>query len=69
MSERVLNDGVSLKVEDAKQQRDVGRSIARINSDTMRNLNVTTGDVIQIEGKKVTAAKAWQPTPRIRAST
>ena len=50
---------VQLKVQEAKQQRDVGRSIARMDSDTMKTLGVTVGDVVQIEGKKPTAAKAW----------
>ncbi len=54
---------VQLKVAEAKQQRDVGRSIARIDSETMKSLGVTVGDVIQIDGKKVTAAKAWPAYP------
>ena len=53
---------VQLKVSEAKQQRDVGRSIARIDSETMKSLGVTVGDVIEIKGKKETAAKAW-PSP------
>jgi len=54
---------VQLKVAEAKQQRDVGRSIARIDSDTMKTLGVTVGDVIEIGGKKETAAKAWPAYP------
>jgi len=54
---------VQLKVAEAKQQRDVGRSIARIDSETMKNLGVTVGDVVEINGKKVTAAKAWPAYP------
>ncbi len=54
---------VQLKVQEAKQQRDVGRSIARMDSETMKTLGVTVGDVIQIEGKKPTAAKAWPAYP------
>ena len=54
---------VQLKVAEAKQQRDVGRSIARIDSETMKTLNVTVGDVVQITGKKETAAKAWPAYP------
>ena len=48
---------IQLKVAEAKQQRDVGRSIARLDSDTMKNLGVTVGDVVKITGKKETAAK------------
>ena len=54
---------VQLKVSEAKQQRDVGRSIARIDSETMKSLGVTVGDVIEIKGKKETAAKAWPAYP------
>ena len=54
---------VQLKVAEAKQQRDVGRSIARIDSETMKSLGVTVGDVIAITGKKETAAKAWPAYP------
>jgi transitional endoplasmic reticulum ATPase len=54
---------VQLKVAEAKQQRDVGRSIARMDSDTMKSLGVTVGDVVEIEGKKATAAKAWPAYP------
>ena len=54
---------VRLKVAEAKQQRDVGRSIARIDSETMKTLSITIGDVIEITGKKCTAAKAWPAYP------
>ncbi|MFB0543835.1 MAG: AAA family ATPase, partial [Candidatus Bathyarchaeia archaeon] len=54
---------ISLKVAEAKQQRDVGRSIARLDSTTMQALGVTVGDVIEIQGKKVTPAKAWPAYP------
>jgi len=54
---------VQLKVSEAKQQRDVGRSIARMDSETMKTLDVTVGDVVQIDGKKPTAAKAWPAYP------
>jgi transitional endoplasmic reticulum ATPase len=54
---------VQLKVSEAKQQRDVGRSIARIDSETMKTLGVTVGDVVEINGKKETAAKAWPAYP------
>ena len=54
---------VQLKVAEAKQQRDVGRSIARVDAETMKALGVTVGDVIEIIGKKSTAAKAWPAYP------
>jgi hypothetical protein len=58
-----LKVSVSLKVGEAKQQRDVGRSIARMDSETMKVLGVTVGDVVEIIGKKSTAAKAWPAYP------
>jgi len=54
---------VQLKVAEAKQQRDVGRSIARMDSETMKTLGVTVGDVVEVVGKKSTAAKAWPAYP------
>ena len=54
---------VQLEIAEAKQQRDVGRSIARMDSDTMKTLGVTAGDIVEIIGKKTTAAKAWPAYP------
>jgi len=50
--------GLELKVAEALQN-DVGRGIARIDEYSMRNLDVTSGDIIEIEGKKKTAAIVW----------
>ncbi len=55
MSER---KSVSLRVVEAHSQ-DVGRGIARLDPRTMEELGIETGDVILIEGSKVTAARAW----------
>lgn len=49
---------IQLKVEDAKQ-RDVYRGIARIDQKTMQKLGISAGDVIEIVGKRNTAAIAW----------
>ena len=49
---------IQLRVADARQ-RDVGRGIARINQRAMKAIGATTGDVIEIEGRKKTAAIAW----------
>jgi transitional endoplasmic reticulum ATPase len=48
--------GLSLKVLEA-YTRDVGRGVARIDYDSMDNLNASTGDVIEIKGKRRTVAK------------
>ncbi len=49
---------IRLQVADARQ-RDVGRGIARLNQRAMRAIGASTGDVIEIEGTKKTAALAW----------
>ena len=43
--------------------RDVGRGIARLDSDSMNSLSVVTGDVIEIKGKKRTVAKCMPLYP------
>ncbi|MDW8049995.1 MAG: AAA family ATPase, partial [Nitrososphaerota archaeon] len=49
---------VTLKVADAKA-RDVGRGKVRIDSEVLRKLNLNVGDIVEIEGKKRTAAIVW----------
>jgi transitional endoplasmic reticulum ATPase len=48
--------GLSLKVLEA-YTRDVGRGVARIDYDSMDSLNASTGDVIELKGKRRTVAK------------
>ena len=45
-----------LKVLEA-YTRDVGRGVARIDYDTMDALDASTGDILEITGKKITVAK------------
>ena len=47
-----------MRVEEAKQ-RDIGKKRARIGPDAMDYLQVSPGDVIQIDGKKSTCAIVW----------
>ncbi|MHA2046833.1 MAG: CDC48 family AAA ATPase, partial [Candidatus Thorarchaeota archaeon] len=49
---------IILKVAEA-EHRDIGRFIVRIDAMSMEKLGVRTGDIIQIKGKRVTAAIAW----------
>ena len=49
---------IQLRVEDARQ-RDVYRGIARIDQQAMQKLSISAGDVIEIVGKRNTAAIAW----------
>ena len=50
------NNIISLKVLEA-YTRDVGRGTARIDYDTMGSLSVSTGDIIEIKGKRRTVVK------------
>ena len=54
---------LKLRVAEAPA-RDVGRSIARLDLESMRKINVTTGDIIEIIGKRVTAATIWPAYPQ-----
>jgi transitional endoplasmic reticulum ATPase len=49
---------LTLRVADA-YQRDVGRGIARVDPKVVDELALTSGDVIQIIGKKKTTALSW----------
>src|SRR3972149_3012598 len=49
-------NSLSLKVL-AAYTRGVGRDVARIDYDSMDTLNASTGDVIEIKGKRRTVAK------------
>jgi len=55
--------GTELKVVEA-YQNDVGRDIVRIDSKARKTLEVTTGDIIEIKGKRITAAVVWQAHPQ-----
>ncbi len=54
---------VSLKVAEALP-RDVGRGIARIGAKTQKLLKLSSGDVVEIIGKKTTAAVVWPAYPQ-----
>ncbi|MCS7121573.1 MAG: CDC48 family AAA ATPase [Archaeoglobaceae archaeon] len=56
---------VVLKVAEA-YHRDVGRSIARIDPEVMEEMNLQTGDVIEIVGKSVIPAIVWPGYPEDR---
>ncbi|MDI9608945.1 MAG: CDC48 family AAA ATPase [Candidatus Verstraetearchaeota archaeon] len=49
---------VVLRVAESKQ-RDVGRGKVRIDAEAMKKIGVSVGDVIEIEGKRKTAAIVW----------
>ncbi len=56
-------DGITLKVAEAFRS-DAGRGIVRLDTQTRRALDVMSGDVVKITGKKETAAIVWQSHPQ-----
>ena len=50
------NDTLPLKILEA-YTRDVGRGVARIDYESMDSLSASTGDVVEIRGKRRTVAK------------
>ncbi|VVC03863.1 VCP-like ATPase [Candidatus Burarchaeum australiense] len=56
-------NGIELKVVEALQN-DVGRSIVRIDSRAYKVLGVTSGDIVELKGKRITAAVVWQAHPQ-----
>ncbi len=56
------DDTIQLRVSDS-QYRDVGKGLARISHSLMAQLDLTAGDIIEINGKIRTAAKVWPGYP------
>ncbi len=54
---------ITLKVNQAYPS-DSGRGIARLDPDTMLRLQISPGDVVEIEGKRKTVAKVWRAPKR-----
>ncbi|MFH1691783.1 MAG: CDC48 family AAA ATPase [Candidatus Omnitrophota bacterium] len=52
----LLGKGLILKVKESSP-KDVGRAIARIDPEDMKELGLDVGDIIEINGKRKTAAK------------
>ncbi|MFH1285383.1 MAG: CDC48 family AAA ATPase [Candidatus Micrarchaeota archaeon] len=59
----VTQDEVELKVAEALQN-DVGRGIVRMDSKSRKKMDVTTGDIVELKGKRNTAAIVWQAHPQ-----
>ncbi|MEM4642236.1 MAG: CDC48 family AAA ATPase [Candidatus Caldarchaeum sp.] len=51
---------LSLRVAEARQ-RDIGRKIARVDSQGMKELELSPGDLIEITGRRSTVAIVWPP--------
>jgi len=58
MSESSERKELVLKVAEAKQ-KDVGRGKVRIDLNLLKSIGVEPGDIVEIEGKRKTAAVAW----------
>ena len=55
---------IKLKVKEALE-KDIKRSIIRLDSEVMKELDVKTQDLIEIKGNnRVTAAKVWPAYPQ-----
>ena len=52
-----MTDSITLRCREA-YTRDVGRGHLRIDYETMDKLGIVTGDIVEIEGKKKSVAKA-----------
>ena len=53
---QLSQQGVTLKVLEA-YTRDVGRGVVRIDYDAMDSLDASTGDIVEIKGKRRTVGK------------
>ncbi len=52
-------DEIQIKVEKA-HPIDLGRGIIRLDPSTLLSLQLSPGDIVEIQGKKTTAAKVWR---------
>jgi len=52
-----------LRVSEVKQSKDVGRGRVRIDREAMSILGVEPGDIVEIQGRKKTAAVVWPGYP------
>ncbi|MFH1306026.1 MAG: CDC48 family AAA ATPase [Candidatus Micrarchaeota archaeon] len=54
---------IELKVAESLQN-DVGRGLVRIDSRARKELDVSTGDIVELKGRRSTAALVWQAHPQ-----
>ncbi|MEZ0247794.1 MAG: AAA family ATPase, partial [Thermoproteus sp.] len=59
---------VELRVAESKA-RDANRPIVRIDPDVMEQYNIMVGDVVEIVGRRRTAAKVWNGLPEDRGKS
>src|SRR3990170_6946451 len=58
-----MTDEVRLKIGELTGREDFGRGIARLDANTMKKIGIKEGDVVEIKGKKATAAVAIRAYP------
>ena len=59
----MAEEDVKLKVGELTERGDFGRGIIRISANDMKRLAITEGDIVEIEGKRKTAAIAVRAYP------
>ncbi len=62
-NEKNNDNGIKLKVGELTERGDFGRGIVRISAKDMKNIGISEGDIIEIEGKRKTAAIAVRAYP------
>ncbi len=59
---------IELKVAES-YQNDVGRGLVRIDAKAREEMGVSTGDIVELKGKRNTAAVVWQAHPQDEGMT
>ncbi|MFH0986955.1 MAG: CDC48 family AAA ATPase [Candidatus Micrarchaeota archaeon] len=57
-----MSETIELRVSEGMQE-DVGRGIIRLDTNARKKLGVTSGDIVEITGKKTSAAIVWHCYP------
>ncbi|MEM3411966.1 MAG: CDC48 family AAA ATPase [archaeon] len=58
-----MEESIILRVSEAMQD-DIGRGIVRLDTASREHLNVRSGEIVVVEGKKKTAVIVWQSYPQ-----
>ena len=58
-----MTEEIKLKVGELTERSDFGRGIVRLSAKDMKRIEVTEGDVVEVEGKRKTAAIAVRAYP------
>ncbi len=58
-----MSEDIKLKVGELTERGDFGRGITRISAKDMKKIGIAEGDVIELEGKRKTAALAVRAYP------